>query len=799
MNLAESLKRLGVKWLPARLANGALSLMLLGALVPLMPRMPGASLDESWMTGMNQAMAQGANLGSELVFTYGPYASIHTRTYHPATDALMLWSSAMLAVAFALAFAVLSRGRHWGWHVAFGLLVAGMLPYPADTLLLSYPLIAALAVMRLLGEDEAPATTTKGNYLSCSRQWLLVPLLVPLGLMPLIKGTMLIFCAAVLSFCICVLVVRRRWRVAVLCLVIPVLGVCGFWLASGQGLIHLPRYFVNMVPIASGYTEAMALTGKSSAIWSFLVFSLFFLLVIAGDGARSGLNRGFLTALFAFYFFIVFKGNFVRHDGRVVGAGVALILATIVLAASSKVRWVWALCLMALLAWWNITRHYVSPLDLVTHLLQTTQRQAWSGLRMRLLAPESPRKDFEAVMKTIGDRAGIPRIEGSSDIYSFGQTFLIASGNRWNNRPVLQSYSAYTPGLAEMNRQHLLGADAPSHLFFRLETIDQRYPTLDDGPSWPEILKRYQPARLQGGFLQLDRRRQVAEAAQLVRDPPQMHALGERVPVPMDGGPIYVELDVNPTLLGSLAHTLFKPSRLEIRVELVDGSDRRLRFIAGMGKSPFLISPLVENTEEVALLYGKRSLLAAKEIRAFTIMAVDRRVTMWQSQFQVRFARLEPALEPVEVDNVQVFDRFISDPATTKAVPAVECSGSVDVVNGRTPVPPDLAASGFLQVQGWAAASTSPPALPDAVLVVLTDVFGRRRFVQTRPTPRPDVGAYFKSDALDASGYTANVDLTEIAGPQVLGLALRQADKIYLCPQPVFTVRVGSTHPRAGQ
>ncbi len=774
------------------LARFALALTLICGIVPLAPRMPGASLDESWLLGVNQAMAQGAAFGRELVFTYGPYASIYTRAYHPATDWLMLWASTYLALSFALAWAVMTRGRPWAWTVALSLVVAGVLSYPADTLLFSYPLIAALALARLVDER------TLGQPGVRPPVWLLALLLLPFGLLPLIKGTVLILCLAVLVIGAGYLVAQGQRRAAALCLALPLLGACGFWLASGQELANLHRYLLGMVPIASGYSEAMAIPGKSSAIWNYLAFCGLFLFAIAGDRERPGRRRLFLVALFAVFFFIVFKGNFVRHDSRVVGAGASLILATVVLAASSRARWVWLLCLVALLTWWDITRHQFKPSELVALSFQSTYRQAWSGLRLRLRAPEWPRNEFEAAMRIIHDHGGLPAVAGSADIYAHGQSFLIASGNRWNTRPVLQSYSAYLPVLAELNRQHLLGVGAPDHLFFRLEPLDQRFPSLDDGPSWPDILARYRPVRVQGEYLHLDRLPLANVTVQLERGPPRTHTLGERVLVPSQGGPLYAEIELQASVLGSLAHVLFKPSRLEIEVELQDGSRKRFRYIAGMGKSPFMISPLVESTEEFALLYGEPGHLAAKQVKAFSITVAQRGASLWKDDYQVRFSRVVPPPLTVAVEKLQVFDRVVNVTATEAAAQLADCAASIDSINGHSPAPAKLGVARALQVRGWAVASTSPPTLPDAVLVVLTDVANRRRFVQARRTPRPDVGAHFKSPTLDGSGYAANLDLSGLSGRHTLGLALRRADRIDVCPQPVVTVEVDLALARAG-
>jgi hypothetical protein len=185
-------------------------------------------------------------------------------------------------------------------------------------------------------------------------------------------------------------------------------------------------------------------------------------------------------------------------------------------------------------------------------------------------------------------------------------------------------------------------------------------------------------------------------------------------------------------------------------------------------------------------------------VQAFSVTAVGRGASLWKDSFEVRFSRVVPPLVPVAADRLQVFDRVVRDAATDAAAPVSACTASLDSINGRSPAPARLDAAGVLQVRGWAAASMAPPALPDAVLVVLTDEAGRRRFVQARRTPRPDVGAHFKSATLDGSGYAANLDLSGLRGRHTLGLAMRRADKIDLCPQPVATVEVGLASARAG-
>ena len=39
-------------------------------------------------------------LGRDLVFTFGPYSSLYTRNYHPATNTLVMLSSLYLALSY---------------------------------------------------------------------------------------------------------------------------------------------------------------------------------------------------------------------------------------------------------------------------------------------------------------------------------------------------------------------------------------------------------------------------------------------------------------------------------------------------------------------------------------------------------------------------------------------------------------------------------------------------------------------------------------------------------------------------
>ncbi len=82
------------------MAQLLLLLTLISTFVPLSPKMPAPGIDPSWALGLNQAVAQGLAFGKEIIFTLGPYSSLYTKAYHPATDLMMIVGCLYLALTY---------------------------------------------------------------------------------------------------------------------------------------------------------------------------------------------------------------------------------------------------------------------------------------------------------------------------------------------------------------------------------------------------------------------------------------------------------------------------------------------------------------------------------------------------------------------------------------------------------------------------------------------------------------------------------------------------------------------------
>ncbi|MFA7685208.1 MAG: hypothetical protein WCX95_00225 [Candidatus Gracilibacteria bacterium] len=134
-------------------------------------------------------------------------------------------------------------------------------------------------------------------------------------------------------------------------------------------------------------------------------------------------------------------------------------------------------------------------------------------------------------------------------------------------------------------------------------------------------------------------------------------------------------------------------------------------------------------------------------------------------------------------DDVLKIDGFDDELSEVDVTKVEKCDGFLDTVNDRGPDSEEFLVTNLLKVDGWLAVSAEKAILPEAVYVVLTDDEGNRKYLKTHVVSRPDVGAVFGKSELNNSGYSTVADISGLKGRYVLGLAVKMADGIKICPQ----------------
>lgn len=755
--------------------------------VPLSPSFPaGTQLDDSWVVGMNEAVALGLSIGSDIVFTFGPYASVYTNEYHRATDSLMLFGGSVLALGFATVLWAIGALRGYGWSIAIALAVLVFFKQK-DAVLFAYPLLVAVYVhLRYLTDQQelqlAPVRTT-----------LLALLFVPFGLLPLIKGSALMIGGATALLCGTALALAGRRRDALLAIVVPCVACVIFWLLAGQSMGSLFQYFWNLAPIVAGYTPAMSSTGRWVEIALYLSFALL-VTVHLMVAPKEQLKKRFLLALaFALFLFLAFKAGFVRHDRHALIAGAAAGIAGLTVCLTLRRRAAFV-AIAGFAVWVYLDGAYFKTTthDLVARAtnpflsLRNGAILRWNGGRTEL------DKMAAAQRAALARECPLERVDGSVDIYSYRQACLIFSGNKWSPRPVFQSYSAYTPRLAAMNAHHLIGERAPKHILFRVEPIDNRLPSLEDGLSWPLLLSQYQPRKFDGDLVYLTAREdRKASSVMTLSSTGSQSPTDQDIAVPNHSRGLVAQIEVRPTFVGRLASVLFKSTELHIQLTLESGAERRFRFVPGMGAAGFVLSPYVSATRDFVLLQeGNVDALSTSRVRSFKIERGRYGKWFWSDQMLVRFLPLnvEPATTRI---SKKLFDEPLeAAPMKGKVDATVVCDGSIDRMNGVSPVPMSFVSGPVISLDGWTAVSSMSGELPERVYIAIRDSTGKTKYFPAKSTPRPDVRDHFKQAGLLNSGFDAYIDLSSVAGDTLqLFIAQESKGRLIHC-QPFRSVAI---------
>ncbi|MFM0070190.1 hypothetical protein PQQ86_03315 [Paraburkholderia sediminicola] len=607
-----------------------LSLLIAG--LSIMPFGPAMSSVEVWTYALNEAVANHLVFGRDVIFTFGPFASVYTQLYHPATYPIALIGSAIIAIGYCAGFALLSFNNRPLLLLLLPLL--GAESWVRDATLMTPPLLLMLITFRI----SLPPGSIARIKMTSSAALLVSAVSMSIGILPLIKASFSGLVAVELALSVVMLVCGQHLRMAVAVVLITLLSMASGWVWTGQPLDALPQFFLAQAPIISGYSEAMSIEGHVSQVYHWLIAASLCVLVFYFYVARSrGLLGAIAIAGFVFYLFVCFKSGFVRQDMHPRIAAAAFITVGLSLAPMLTVRQGIVAALVAL-SGWGVIEHSMPDFrrDLVLQRTHDVYRPLFDTLARRITGLDSFPQMFAATKQEIHDRAPLPNITGTADVYPMRMDILFANDIKWAPRPIIQSYSAYTPKLDRMNAEHLVGVNAPQNIMFTVIAIDHRLPSIEDALSWRELLSRYSIvdrfsiANPDQSYLRMVRR-SVPIASELMPLSDTEALINIPVAVPPSDGIVIAKIDMQPTLLGQIALGLYKLPEVFIELTLTDDRIFRFRYIPSMGKTGFVLSPLVRsNNDFLAMASGNANTLRVKQMTLTTSANV-----LWRRNIRV--------------------------------------------------------------------------------------------------------------------------------------------------------------------
>jgi hypothetical protein len=588
-------------------------------------------LDASWAQAYGYILKNNFQAGQDYIFTYGPLGYFtRTATFY---DTELFWYKYAweLAVNFVFVLIILKFAngfRTWLGKLLFCIFVVPLFLWTELT----------VTVIFLLGVITLREDKTSWTWLAA--------VAVVLAVLGLVKFNFFVLSLAVLACMSLNLLANHRLGAG---LGLPALFVTVFgalWLALGQSLDNLPRYLIGFLQISSGYSEAMMTDENPILLYVGLLIIISLAVALLpfaapklpdawrGLGSLRQLSR---LGLVGAALFMNWKHAFVRHGG-IEFFPFTLLLSLLLPSllpiydwkAVLRVRLTTACLVLSFIGFVIGSAGQENLLEWTWKLPAIVKDRAKDN-GYWVLHPTLLQSNGENLKPPQEEYCSLPLIkarvgDAPIDMLSCDQATLLWNYLNWKPRPVFQSYSTYTPWLLEANAQFFRSAQAPPYVLFKLDPIDDKMATLEDGLALRVLLQRYRPVLAEKGFLLLERLAKTAHrdvpAGRVVLD--QAIKFGEWISLSsLPGNYHTLAVRLRPSWWGSLRTFLYKSPELSIKVcTAADPKGQTYRLVPGMAETGFILNPLLSNAEDVLELYRENA-GGGNRVTAFTITCRD--------------------------------------------------------------------------------------------------------------------------------------------------------------------------------
>ena len=415
-----------------------------------------------------------------------------------------------------------------------------------------------------------------------------------------------------------------------------------FWVAAGQNPDHVMPYLRRSLELVSGYGGAMGLEGTAIVFWLGVgVAAACGVLVLQWWRAHPARpfaagSSGFLVLAF----FTAWKEGFVRADSH----PLCFFFFVLILAAS-----------LPGLGWPQNRRHWFEWVPLAClwgawatspELVAGLPRSAWNRLcaNARVLPhfvrlPAAWEQERRAAVAD-ADLPEVRRAVGNAtiDCYNFSQGSILLNRLNYAPRPVFQSYSAYTPGLDGCNLRYYQSGRAPDFLLWSSETVDGRFPSIDDASLIPALAHAFTPILAEGRYWLLKKTGPVA-AAQFRKIPSLDRSvrLGEEVLVPPErSSAVWFQATLRPSRLGWLRAAAYKSALIDLVTVDDLGQRTAWRVVPRIAEAGFLLEPLLASGSDLAAFLRGRGRVW---LRSLSLECPPDQAKFW-GELRIRFYTL---------------------------------------------------------------------------------------------------------------------------------------------------------------
>lgn len=556
------------------------------------PLMPSPDLDPSWRMALGYFFEQGMHFGSDVVFTYGPLGFIMGKTF----SGYQFWEliAGQLTLAVISAVVLLRQGmrltgyNRWLYFI-FILLFSTLYE---DALHMIVITIMGFELLRLVDTPRPAYTALIAAVLALYAQIKFTDLLLAGFIVLLVMGYGLW---------------RRQWRASCWFGASFLLVYLGIWLWFDQRLADLPAYLRASWEISQGYQWAMGFPSPLLPLLLGLVV-LFGLIAYAlahlrlhPDKPRAVGN----TLLLGTFVYLNWKHGFVRSDGHMIGFFFCALLPLTTYPALlddpprciRTHRWVFVLLILV-----SVVGIETALASVVSRSLANFQGKVWGNVSS-VINWEKTRQGYREHLAVARNSTVMPQTKelvGDATVDVLGSDQGVALFNRFNYRPrpVIQSYSTFTPFLSALNRDFIASDHAPDYILMKLQSIDYRLPGMDDSHVLRLLPHRYDFMHAETGFLVWKRRPGSFDAAAVAPQPIRQDTMDVGRPYSLASDnhqSLWVRIDLRPTFLGLLRSFFYKPPQVMLGILSTDGNATDYLMPLPMGRNGFVINPVIED------------------------------------------------------------------------------------------------------------------------------------------------------------------------------------------------------------
>lgn len=588
----------------------------------------------SWHIGLAAALAQHLQYGPQYLSTYGPLGFLHLSMVYPtavltATAALVPAALYILYPVALLLFANLVRrtahaGRVEGLTVLIGTALVALWTDVATDAGTGMELLCLVALATCLLRP----TSRFVPYLALAAGiGLAFEALFKVDLLYVALAELLVLTLGVW------LVPRRPVRVVWLAWAGLVCGYLALWVATGQQLSNLPRYWIGTWQISSGYSAAMALASQ----WKYVL--LIAVLAIAGIGfpvlLRAWRNwrpspQELVIALSVPWLFVSWKDGLVR----IVGLELANERALALLAAVMGVAWLVTLMGPSLRSRFALGPAATCCLCAVVAVLVFSpgEYQSWvlTQIVRQPASTSSATTGPDYIPATV-----VASLRGQTvNALPWDISLVVDNHLKWDPLPEAQTYSAYTPYLDHLDAAQLASPKGARRLVISLLDIDSRYLLWDPPAVWKTVISRYSCIGVTG--------LSVVAARGAPRIGPDQTlsrgtaSLDKWVPVPSTNLPYeFADVHIGTSLEGKAVAFLLRQTPIYAALRLSNGAVvGPVRFVAATAGDGLYLSHYVSTSRQLCgLLSGRTSQIASIVAVKFTTP----RPSQWTKSIGITF------------------------------------------------------------------------------------------------------------------------------------------------------------------